>query len=76
MADLPSCLLPHWPQELLIALALRNRDRAGLIWPLLHEYLAACTAADHGEGLCCALVCMQRLRANPAGACTAADQGE
>jgi brefeldin A-resistance guanine nucleotide exchange factor 1 len=33
--------------ELLIALALRNRDRAGLIWPLLHEYLAACTAADH-----------------------------
>ncbi len=30
--------------ELLVALALRNRDRVALIWPLAHEYLAACTA--------------------------------
>lgn len=34
--------------ELLVALALRNRDRVGLIWPLLHEFLAACTAAENG----------------------------
>ena len=27
--------------ELLIAVALRNRDRIVLIWPLLHEYLNA-----------------------------------
>lgn len=39
---------PELCLELLIALALRNRDRAGLIWPLLHEYLAACTKAQHG----------------------------
>lgn len=35
--------------ELLITLALRNRDRVSLIWPLIHEYLAACTAADTAE---------------------------
>lgn len=35
--------------ELLITLALRNRDRVSLIWPLVHEYLAACTAADTAE---------------------------
>ena len=34
--------------ELLITLALRNRDRVGLIWPLLHEFLAAATSADNG----------------------------
>jgi hypothetical protein len=34
--------------ELLVALALRNRDRIALIWPLLHEFLAVCTAADNG----------------------------
>ncbi|KAL4436787.1 hypothetical protein ABPG75_003926 [Micractinium tetrahymenae] len=33
--------------ELLVALALRNRDRVGLIWPLLHEFLAAATAAEN-----------------------------
>ena len=32
--------------ELLITLALRNRDRVGLIWPLIHEYIAACVSAD------------------------------
>ena len=30
--------------ELLIALALRNRDRIVLIWPLIHEYLNAVMA--------------------------------
>lgn len=35
--------------ELLVTLALRNRDRVALIWPLIHEYLAACTAADTAE---------------------------
>jgi hypothetical protein len=35
--------------ELLITLALRNRDRVALIWPLLHEFLSAVTAADNGE---------------------------
>ena len=34
--------------ELLVTLAMRNRDRVGLIWPLLHEFLAACTAAENG----------------------------
>lgn len=35
--------------ELLITLTLRNRDRVGLIWPLVHEYLAACTSPDTTE---------------------------
>lgn len=30
--------------ELLVALALRNRDRIVLIWPLIHEYLNAVMA--------------------------------
>lgn len=33
--------------ELLVALALRNRDRVALIWPLLHEFLAAAAAAEN-----------------------------
>ena len=32
--------------ELLVTLALRNRDRVALLWPLVHEYLAACTAPE------------------------------
>ncbi len=32
--------------ELLIAIALRNRDRIVLIWPLVHEYLAAVMSPD------------------------------
>ena len=35
--------------EILITLALRNRDRVSLIWPLIHEYIAACTAAESSE---------------------------
>jgi hypothetical protein len=30
--------------EMLVALALRNRDRLPLIWPLVHDYLAAILA--------------------------------
>ena len=32
--------------ELLIAIVLRNRDRIVLIWPLVHEYLAAVMSPD------------------------------
>lgn len=32
--------------ELLIALSLRNRDRIGLVWPFIHEYLASCTSQE------------------------------
>lgn len=35
--------------ELLVTIALRNRDRVGLIWPLLHEFLAACTAPETAQ---------------------------
>ncbi|GAB4821173.1 hypothetical protein N2152v2_008219 [Parachlorella kessleri] len=35
--------------ELLTTLVLRNRDRVGLLWPLLHEFLAACTSPDTAE---------------------------
>lgn len=35
--------------ELLISLTLRNRDRVGLIWPLIHEYLAACISPETSE---------------------------
>eukprot|EP00887_Chlorella_sp_A99_P008000 scaffold12.g8000.t1 len=35
--------------ELLVTIALRNRDRGGLIWPLLHEFLAACTAPETAQ---------------------------
>ncbi|KAI3425868.1 hypothetical protein D9Q98_007841 [Chlorella vulgaris] len=37
--------------ELLITLALRNRDRVALIWPLLHEFLSAVTAADNAKSV-------------------------
>ncbi|PSC74405.1 ARF guanine-nucleotide exchange factor GNOM isoform B [Micractinium conductrix] len=33
--------------ELLVALALRNRDRVALIWPLLHEYFVVCLSAEN-----------------------------
>ncbi len=42
--DLAAKVLLHGMQvclELLIAVALRNRDRIVLIWPLIHEYLNA-----------------------------------
>ena len=32
--------------ELLITVSLRNRDRISLIWPLVHEYLAACMTPE------------------------------
>jgi brefeldin A-resistance guanine nucleotide exchange factor 1 len=35
--------------EILITLALRNRDRVALIWPLVHEYIAACLGAESAE---------------------------
>jgi brefeldin A-resistance guanine nucleotide exchange factor 1 len=35
--------------EILITLALRNRDRISLIWPLVHEYIAACLSAESAE---------------------------
>lgn len=35
--------------ELLISLTLRNRDRVWLIWPLIHEYLAACISSETSE---------------------------
>jgi brefeldin A-resistance guanine nucleotide exchange factor 1 len=35
--------------ELLISLTLRNRDRVCLIWPLIHEYLAACISSETSE---------------------------
>ena len=35
--------------ELLTTLVLRNRDRVGLLWPLLHEFLAACTSPETAE---------------------------
>lgn len=35
--------------EILITLALRNRDRITLIWPLVHEYIAACLSAESAE---------------------------
>ena len=41
---------PELCLELLVALALRNRDRVGLLWPLVHEYLAACCAPENGAG--------------------------
>ena len=46
-------LLPSGAQlclELVIALALRNRDRLLLVWPLVHEYLAAVMAPEAGGG--------------------------
>jgi hypothetical protein len=36
--------------ELLLGLALRNRDRVVLLWPLLHEYLSACCGGADGGG--------------------------
>lgn len=38
--------LPQLCLELLITVALRNRDRVTLIWPLVHEVLAAATSAS------------------------------
>lgn len=35
--------------ELLITLSLRNRDRISLIWPLVHDFLAACTSQEAAE---------------------------
>lgn len=35
--------------ELLITVALRNRDRVALLWPLVHEFLAACTSPEAVE---------------------------
>lgn len=35
--------------EILITLTLRNRDRVALIWPLVHEYIAACLSAESAE---------------------------
>ena len=35
--------------EILITLALRNRDRVSLIWPLIREYIAACINPDTAE---------------------------
>ncbi len=32
--------------ELVIAVALRNRDRILLMWPLVHDYLAAIMAPE------------------------------
>lgn len=43
------CALLQLCLELLITLALRNRDRVGLIWPLVHEFLAAVTSPDTAE---------------------------
>ena len=40
------CKLLQVCLELLIAIALRNRDRIVLIWPLVHEYLAAVMSPD------------------------------
>lgn len=35
--------------ELLTTVSLRNRDRISLIWPLVHEYMAACMAPEVAE---------------------------
>lgn len=32
--------------ELVLAIALRNRDRAALLWPLVHDYLALIMGAE------------------------------
>lgn len=32
-----------------VGLCLRNRDRVSIIWPLVHEYLAACTAPEAAQ---------------------------
>ena len=36
--------------ELVIAVALRNRDRLLLVWPLVHEYLAAILSPEGPRG--------------------------
>lgn len=36
--------------ELVIAVALRNRDRLLLVWPLVHEYLAAVLSPEGPRG--------------------------
>ena len=51
--------------ELLIAVALRNRDRIVLIWPLLHEYLNA-IMTPNGAKAANALVARVCLPSDPA----------
>ena len=42
----PPVIIPQLCLELLLTMALRNRDRAGLLWPLLHDALAGVMGAE------------------------------